>query len=139
MFTKKPTELTGKSVFATIKDFLCFAAVLGYAKNKRVPFDHGEPKDDIQEFIFSKDKEAMRVIYLIALAASKSITIFKEENSDEMVRCFEEFANGGLSIIKSWHDEMPQDLIGLETIVTNLAKNNFIGSEVTPMQGTITF
>jgi len=96
-------QLGGKDavLFTTLRDALSFAATLGYKESRRVPLDPNLGKEDIQPSVYHMN-EAVDLIFAMALAESKSIDILKPENEKKCIQIFEEYANGGLHLIKEW-------------------------------------
>ena len=58
-----------RSIFPTIKDLLCFAAMLGFSEGKRIPLSSTHKKHDIQRQIFIDDGK----INLIFLTSSTKL------------------------------------------------------------------
>lgn len=123
-------------IFGPIKDLLCFAAMLGFAEGRREPLSSKFGKEDIQEQIFSRDKQAMYVVYLLALAEKKTVDIFKAENVNEMVLVFEEYANGGFKILQDWLNSNPTDVDGVDSLLVGLTNLKYIGVEEKPRAAT---
>ncbi|MCV3211098.1 DNA phosphorothioation-associated protein 4 [Mesorhizobium sp. YC-39] len=92
---------TDRRLFPTIRELLCFAAVLGYSENRKVPLDKTQGVEDISYQQFERG-DAENLIYLIALADSQNVDVIREDNEDECARIFEEYANGGLGLIKDY-------------------------------------
>ena len=106
MFTDMAGPKSEKKVFLSYKDMLVFAACLGYSHDKRIPFEGSlEPvgmhifKGEYDEAIFN----------CIGLAETEDPTIMGEKCDSERVRIFEEYACGGLDIIKNRVYESPED------------------------------
>jgi hypothetical protein len=59
---------------------------------------------------------------LLALLHTKDITILKDERLDECIKIFENYCNGGLSIIDSWLSENAQDFEGTSTLADRIFK-----------------
>lgn len=87
-----------RSLFPTIRELLCFAALLGYSEKRRVPLDKNEGVEDVSYHLFERG-EAEDLIYLIALAHTKDPEILKDGEEGRCAEIFEEYANGGLHII----------------------------------------
>lgn len=115
--------VTGKSIFPTMWELLCFAAVLGFEYEKRI-----ELKGNLLPFvdgrIFSDKPLAMDLLYLIALASEKNADILRDE--EPMLKIFEEYAYGGLEILQGWLREKPEDSNGDKAILEALHKYNFL-------------
>jgi dnd system-associated protein 4 len=103
--------------FETYKDALVFAAALGFEKNERLQFDKSDEPIDWDVFKGS-DRD---LINMMAVSVKKDLNILSEEENiiDEKLRIFEEFANGGLEIIKRKISESTEPI--LQCIVDLLA------------------
>jgi dnd system-associated protein 4 len=89
---------TDRTLFPTIRELLCFAALLGYSENRRLPLDRDKGFEDVSYQQFERG-EAEDLIYLIALADSKDPEILKDGQEGRCAEIFEEYVNGGLQII----------------------------------------
>jgi dnd system-associated protein 4 len=87
-----------RTLFPTIRELLCFAALLGYSEERRVPLDKEKGVEDVSYQQFERGN-AEDLIYLIALAELKDPEILKEGEEGRCAEIFEEYANGGLQII----------------------------------------
>ena len=87
-----------RSLFPTIRELLCFAALLGYSERRRIPLDKDKGVEDISYQQFERGN-AEDLIYLIALAETKDPEILKDGGESNCAEIFEEYANGGLQII----------------------------------------
>ena len=87
-----------RSLFPTIRELLCFAAMLGYSERRRLPLDRPKGVEDLAFQIFERG-EAVDIIFLIALAETKDSEVLKDGNEDKCALIFEEYANGGLQIL----------------------------------------
>jgi dnd system-associated protein 4 len=91
-------DLTGRNgPFETYKDLLVFAAALGFARHTREPLDHGT-LEPIDWGVFKGDDEAL--IQMLAVADTQSLEPLAETRFEEQIQIFEEYANGGLSIMQ---------------------------------------
>ena len=93
-----------RSIFPTIRELLCFAALLGYSEGRRIPLDGNAGKEDISYQQFERG-DAEDLIYLIALVETKDPEILKDGAESRCAEIFEEYANGGLQIL---HDTIVQ-------------------------------
>lgn len=92
---------TDRRLFPTIRELLCFAAVLGYSEGRKVPLDKSQGVEDVSYQQFDRVGDD-NLIYLIALADSQDVNVIREDNEDECARIFEEYVNGGLGLIKDY-------------------------------------
>jgi dnd system-associated protein 4 len=88
-----------RSLFPTIRELLCFAALLGYSEKRRVPLDRAKGVEDVSYQQFERG-DAEDLIYLLALADTRDPEILKDGEEGRCAEIFEEYANGGLGIIK---------------------------------------
>lgn len=88
-----------RTLFPTIRELLCFAALLGYSEKRRIPLDKEQGVEDISYQQFERG-DAEDLIYLIALAETKNPEILKDGEEGRCAEIFEEYANGGLQILR---------------------------------------
>ena len=88
-----------RTLFPTIRELLCFAALLGFSEGRRVPLDRTEGVEDVSYQQFERG-DAEDLIYLLALAETKDPNVLKDGNESECAQIFEEYANGGFEVIK---------------------------------------
>ena len=67
----------------------------------------------------------------ILLRSRKQSTIvraglLRDENDDKLVSIFEEYADGGLAVLKEWITETPTDPDGDRAILVALQKHGFL-------------
>ncbi|MGN2613456.1 DNA phosphorothioation-associated protein 4 [Aliivibrio fischeri] len=105
--------LKKEKIFSSNKNTLVFAASLGFKKQQRQEFK--ESSEPIMLRIFD-DNTDIPFIYSLALAETNDITMMTKSRFKEAVTIFEEYANGGLSYIKSVL-EPTAALASLETII----------------------
>ena len=89
---------TDRTLFPTIRELLCFAALLGYSEQRRHPLDKEKGVEDVSYQQFERG-DAEDLIYLIALAETKDPAVLKDGEESRCAEIFEEYANGGLQII----------------------------------------
>lgn len=97
-FEEMLNELREKGIFKTYKDALVFSACLGKKRNKRVPF--AKSSEPVHLSIFSGDFDKM-VINAIAVSEDDDAYLLSEEREDEKIKIFEEYACGGLEVLKN--------------------------------------
>lgn len=93
---------TDRRLFPTIRELLCFAAILGYSENRRIPLDRSQGVEDVSYQQFEARPDAENLIYLLALADRQDVQVLRDDNEDECAGIFEEYANGGLAIVKDY-------------------------------------
>lgn len=88
-----------RTLFPTIRELLCFAALLGFSEMRRLPLDRKAGVEDVSYQRFEMG-DSDDLIYLIALAETKDPKILNEGEEKKCAEIFEEYANGGLHIIQ---------------------------------------
>lgn len=121
-------EKEGTRVFSTIKQLLCFAALIGFSQKRREALPDGGKVEDVQHEIFQRDN-SMDYIYMIAVAETKDTDVLREDSDIDMIKIFEEYAHGGLGIIKGWMVEFAED-DGFRAIIQGLYKCGLIENEI---------
>src|SRR5438046_2596421 len=81
---------TGKSIFPTIRELMCFAAALGFENDQRSKVKN--PAKIVEGDKIENSQQTLDLIYLIALAAEKDPEIL--QNEEKMAQIFEEYAQG---------------------------------------------
>lgn len=114
----------GRPVFPTMRELMCFAAVLGFEKQRKKPLE--QVTLEIDGRTFENHQQSLDLIYLIALADAKDAEILREENEDKALEIFEQYAEGGFEIISSWLAAKPEDENGDQAILMALAKEGFL-------------
>lgn len=94
-------------IFANIKDLVIFAAMVGKKFNIRESLDKENTGITIATFAGSghtKDSRSDQhnIIFLFGLSEFKDMKYLRDEHIHESVKTFEEYSNGGLSLIESW-------------------------------------
>lgn len=94
---------SGNYIFNTIKEFMVFAAMVGFEFDRFEPIKaQSETISIILETYMTTDDDAY--IYLIALSKEPTLDILKNDNLKKAVEYFEGYCNAGLLIIKEWKD-----------------------------------
>jgi dnd system-associated protein 4 len=113
-----------RSIFASMRELMCFAAVLGFERDSKKPIDAKTKEIDGRTFrdhAFSSD-----LIFLIALADTQNAEILREENESDCLSIFEQYAEGGFVELGSWLKERPDDPNGDAAILEGLRKYGFL-------------
>jgi len=104
-----------KKIFSAYKDALLFAACLGFNRKKRVQFSKTSEMVHLVNF---RDEYNESIINILAVAEKSDLFLMNKNNEEEKIRIFEEYACGGLEIIKSEVWETNSDLgKGLELLI----------------------
>jgi dnd system-associated protein 4 len=127
-----------RRLFPTIRELLCFAALLGFSEQRRTPLDKSEGVEDISYQQFERG-DSEDLIYLIALAEKQDTSILREGEEAACAEIFEEYANGGLAIIKDFllraGGEYPD-----RALMSLLKERGYLtGTQPEPDLGAITF
>ena len=131
-FVLTPQPGLEKKIFATYRDFLCFLAVLGFQHKIRKPL--GSNTIGLDSRPFSDYPLFLDLLYLLALAETRNgeILLPKEDNEETCLTIFEEYVEGGVSILEQWLNEMPDDPYGDKAILEALRKRGYLQVEDTP-------
>lgn len=102
-------------VFKEIWKLLLFAAQVGMRNDKRVLLKAIDTGKGIDQSTFGNCPAWPGVLYLMALAETKKSNCLSGtvEADDERTAIFQEYANGGLEILKDFFAGRPLDLDGL--------------------------
>ncbi|MBS7463065.1 MULTISPECIES: DNA phosphorothioation-associated protein 4 [Pseudomonas] len=87
-------------VFASFKDIMVFAAALGFSRKKSVAFDKSSEPIPLSVFRGEYDEAFMNVLALFEHQDSGYLEP-QGDKFDTKIKLFEEYACGGLDIIKS--------------------------------------
>jgi dnd system-associated protein 4 len=113
-----------RAIFATMRELLCFAAVLGFSEGRRTPLDG--PTNEIDGRIFENSPQAVDLIYLLALVTAKDPSILQTEREEDTCCVFEEYATTGLAALDRWMKEKPDDPYGDQAILSALRRGGFL-------------
>jgi len=91
-----------RTLFPTIRELLCFAALLGFSEKRRVPLDRAAGVQDISYQQFERDPAAEDLLWTIAVAETQNIDVLREGEEAQCAQIFEEYANGGLALMKDF-------------------------------------
>ena len=110
--------LDKEKIFGTIAEMLTSFSYLGFASKKRLKLK--KPQGDIKEETFISG-DLMADIHLIALAETEDPRIILD--NEKCIKIFEEYANGGLSIVsQEISSSLRDDPMGGDTLVTFIHK-----------------
>lgn len=91
-----------RKLFPTIRELLCFAALLGFSEERRVPLDRSQGVEDISYQQFERETAAEDLLWTIAVAETGDVEVLREGEETRCAQIFEEYANGGLGLIKAF-------------------------------------
>ncbi len=98
--TETLTILKDKGVFISFKDAMVFAAALGFSRKKSVAFDKTSEPIPLSVFRGEYDEAFINVLALFEHQDSGYLEL-DGEKFDAKIKLFEEYACGGLDIIKN--------------------------------------
>lgn len=116
--------VSGRPLFPTMRELLCFAAVLGYENTARKSLE--SETAEIDGRIFANHHPTLDLMYLIALASQRDVEILRDESEEQMISTFEQYAEGGLEVLGGWLRERPDDENGDRAILSALMKYGFL-------------
>lgn len=114
----------GRPIFPTMRELICFAAMLGFEKERKKPL--GQVTMEIDGRTFENHQQSIDLIYLIALADAKDAEILREDKEDKALDIFEQYAEGGFETISGWLAAKPEDENGDQAILMGLSKEGFL-------------
>lgn len=116
-------------IFSTFKDAMVFAAALGFSRGKSVAFDNSSDSNPIPLAVFrgAYDQAFMNLLALFETKDSGYLEI-EGEKFDAKIKLFEEYACGGLDIIKNTIIEPGLDVQSaiIRLILDEQAEHNII-------------
>lgn len=86
-------------VFTEIWRLLLFAALLGKAKNKREPLKQVTTNESIRAEVFANSPIWPGLLHLLGVTETQNSMCLRSEQWEQSVLLFEEYANGGLSVL----------------------------------------
>jgi dnd system-associated protein 4 len=116
-----------KRLFPTIREFLCFAALLGFSEGRKIPLDSEAGVEDVSYQQFERG-DAEDLIFAVSVADKGNVDILREGNETECAQIFEEYVNGGMFIVSEWlqaHAELSPD----KAIIIGLRESGFLPKE----------
>ncbi len=91
-------QLVDQGPFQELRDVLVFAAAVGWHENRRVPLAvRDEP---IRWEVATNRRGTEPLVNMIATSASGDPEILADDQFDERMAIFEEYANGGLEVLR---------------------------------------
>lgn len=114
-----------RPIFSTMRELMCFAAVLGFERDRKKPLE--AVTMEIDGRTFENHQQSIDLIYLIALADAKDVELLRENNEDQCLTIFEQYAEGGFEVLAGWLKERPEDENGDIAILDAFQKLGFLG------------
>lgn len=118
-----------QSPFKEIWRLMIFAAVLGYKENRKEPLTEVDTGRGIDDRIFANSPAWPGLMHLLALVATNNAEILSgaPNNEEKRITLFEEYANGGLSIIRERLESRSYSLDALCQFVASQVGNDANG------------
>ena len=98
-FEEMLSELRDAGIFPTFKDALVFAAALGFRRGNRKSFQKSSEPIDLGVFSGTYDQTIMSIIAIEETGDPKLLAP-SDEAEEKRILIFQEYANGGLEIMK---------------------------------------
>jgi len=132
----KDEDSNKPSVFPTMWQLLIFAAMLGYRKDRKEKLDKIDNGKSINVELFMKDPCFEGILNLFSLMDDENERLLttNEENDERKISLFEEFANGGLAVLK---EELETADYRLESVISLIAEELHKGPRVDEDLGSI--
>ncbi len=106
-------------VFREIWRLLLFAAQIGFKEGSREPLSSTDPGKGIDQSTFGNSGSWPGILYLAALVDGGDTDLLSSnpDSDDRRISLFQEYANGGLSIIHDFFKERAIDFDGLLALI----------------------
>lgn len=113
--------LTSESVgaFKEIWRLMFLAALVGFKNGRREPLGSTQSGEGIRQDSFANNPVWLGTLYLLGLVETGTTDVLRsaEEAENERTKIFEEYANGGLAILKQEFDASDGNLDALLTFI----------------------
>lgn len=104
-----------RSIFKTNIDLTVFAAMVGFSRSRLVELK--ERTNEIPERVFV-NQNIDGLVYLVAVLHEKSGDMLRERNESAAWQIFEQYANGGMEVIREVFAENPNDFDGVSSLLS---------------------
>lgn len=117
------------SVFPTMWQLLIFAAMLGFRRKHREPLEKIDNGKSINFELFLKDPcfEGILNLFMLLEYENERLLMTTPDNDERKILLFEEYANGGLAILK---EELETADYRLESVITLIAEEIHKGPRI---------
>ena len=102
-------QLSDNSPFPTMRDVICFAAVLGFERGSATELDHSST-EIVDARILQRSPDAMDILTMIGIGASEGLDLMHPTREDALVSVFERYAETGLRFISDLVANAPEDV-----------------------------
>lgn len=119
-------------IFREIWRLLLFAAQVGIKNSCRVPLQGVEAGKGIDQSTFGNSSSWPGILYLMSLAEEGGSEVLSgsSEADDKRIILFQEYANGGLGLLRDFFKERAIDLDGVLAFIE--ANQSAIGADIGP-------
>lgn len=102
-------------IFKEIWKLLLFAAQIGMSNKRREPLDNIDSGKGIDQSTFGNCASWPGIVYLLSLVETERSDLLSgtQEAEDGRITIFQEYANGGLSVMLDFFKDRPLDLDGV--------------------------
>lgn len=126
--TEEKDPTTSQTAFPTLRELMCFAASLGFEQGKRTPLGE-ETVDFVEGRVFPRSDIALDLLYLVALASERDVSIVDDEHEEHALTVFEEYANSGFTILDTWIKAHPSDESPIRSLMMDLQHHGYLTQE----------
>lgn len=88
------------SIFDSYKDLFLLAACTGFENNERKPLSEGKKGETLWEFFTKENKMVINSIALVETSDPRVLLDSNKEFLNKKIKIAEEYANGGITILK---------------------------------------
>jgi dnd system-associated protein 4 len=119
-------------VFKEIWRLLLFAAQIGISNNRREPIKAIDSGKGIDQSTFGNCPSWPGIIYLLSLVDTESSESLSgtQKAEDSRIRIFQEYANGGLSLMRDFFKDRALDLDGLLAFIDSQTSKGATGPDL---------
>jgi dnd system-associated protein 4 len=133
--TEVTNPATKRSLFPTMRELLCFTAALGFQMNERREL--GPSTAEVDARVWENLDSAVDMVYLVGVAGARDLNVLQADREEELLKIFEEYANGGLHILDGWLRAQGGDVYGDQAILSGLRQEGLLGEGRKPLSKAI--
>lgn len=125
-----PHPKSGGPIFRTFRELAVFAATVGFEQQRRIPLS-GPTDVFVDGRIMESSETVMDMVYLLGLAAERRQEVLSDAPAEQekLASVFEEFASGGLEVIREWLAEDPADPEGDRALRGALSRHGYMDDD----------
>lgn len=95
-------------IFPTMREVMSFAAVVGFSRGVTAELAEGAV-EIVDARNVQSGTEAMEVMTMLGIAHREALDLVAPDREDELVECFERYAEGGLNYLDDILGDVPGD------------------------------